>query len=323
MKKSTELYFHLTFWSILIFSFFVPTFTLKHLTVQEYGEIASNSTYVIPISFYLGYLVAFQTRKSRKLLISIVAGLLALFAIIYILSPKMAAGFAVFFTTIPLWLTIGFIFKFFIDWFKKKEKINRLERENLQSRLDLLKSNIAPHFIFNTLHNIDTLIFTNQNKASESIIRLADIMRYMLKDANVDRTVLQSEITNIENYIELEKLRWKDPLFINLAVKGDFTKLEIAPMLLIPFVENAFKHSLDSNMKDGITISIEAQNRSLSFSCQNYFDGSSISTDGSHGIGLATVKKRLNLIYPHRHSLRISDSGGLYAVNLEITSDEN
>ncbi|GGH14836.1 hypothetical protein GCM10011418_16070 [Sphingobacterium alkalisoli] len=148
-------------------------------------------------------------------------------------------------------------------------------------------------------------------------------MRYMLKDANVDRTVLQSEITNIENYIELEKLRWKDPLFLNLAVKGDFTKLEIAPMLLIPFVENAFKHSLDSNMKDGITISIEAQNRSLSFSCQNYFDGSSISTDGSHGIGLATVKKRLNLIYPHRHSLRISDSDGLYTVNLEITLDEN
>lgn len=155
MKKSTELYFHLTFWSILIFSFFVPTFTLKHLTAQEYGKIASNSTYVIPISFYLGYLVAFQTRKRRKLLISMVAGLLALFAVIYILSPKMAAGFAVFFTTIPLWLTIVFIFKFFIDWFKKKEKINRLERENLQSRLDLLKSNIAPHFIFNTLHNVD------------------------------------------------------------------------------------------------------------------------------------------------------------------------
>jgi len=226
-------------------------------------------------------------------------------------------------SSVFLWTTIGCLFRFFIDWFKKKNEIIMLEKENVESNLALLKNQINPHFLFNTLHNIDTLIYANQEKASKSLVMLSDIMRYMLKDAKSDWVELQKEIEYLENYLLLEQLRLKNEKFLNYSITYDNKENKIAPMIIIPFVENAFKHSVDSTIENGIVIKIRLENQVLYFDCENRFDNFEMTKDSIHGIGLDTVKKRLNLIYKNRHKLSINSDNSVFKVNLELKLYEN
>jgi len=218
---------------------------------------------------------------------------------------------------------IGGGLKSLIHFMEQKKKQEELEKQNIKSELALLRTQLNPHFLFNTLHNIDTLIFENQNKASKSIVKLSDIMRYMLKDAKDDYVNLNKELENLENYIELEKLRLKNEKFLKYSVSGNSEGLKIAPMVLLPFIENAFKHSVESDLENGIIIRIEIEERIIKFMCENKFDESDSLKDTVHSIGLDIIKKRLELIYPKKHRLTINSNDSTYKVNLEILLDEN
>ncbi len=222
-----------------------------------------------------------------------------------------------------LWLTLGCLFGFFVDWYNKQNDIKALERENLTSNLAMLKFQINPHFLFNTLHNIDTLIHENQENASKSLIKLSDIMRYMLHDAKSELVELEKEVEHLQNYLSLEQLRLKNEKFLNYSINGNSKGINIAPMIMIPFVENAFKHSVDSDIENGITINITIENNSLNFKCENYFDTSDTDKDNTHGIGLNTVKKRLNLIYKEKYNLSIRSDNSIFKVDLKIELHEN
>jgi len=215
------------------------------------------------------------------------------------------------------------LFRFFIDWFKKRNEVITLEKENLASNMALLHSQINPHFLFNTLHNIDALIFDNQQKASQSLIKLSDIMRYMLNDAQSDFVAFQKELDHLENYLSLEEIRLKNANFLHYSMNDDCDGILIAPMILIPFVENAFKHSVDSTIENGIEITIRIDNKKLIFSCKNQFDDAATDKDEGHGIGLTTVKKRLDLIYNNKYQLSIHSDHSIFNVNLELELDEN
>jgi LytS/YehU family sensor histidine kinase len=218
---------------------------------------------------------------------------------------------------------IGGGLKSLIHFIEQKKKQEELEKQNIKSELALLRTQLNPHFLFNTLHNIDTLIFENQNKASKSLVKLSDIMRYMLKDAKDDFVNLNKELENLENYIELEKLRLKNDKFLKYSASGNSEGLKIAPMVLLPFIENAFKHSVDSDLENGINIRIITEGRIIKFICENKFDKSDSGNDEVHGIGLDIIKKRLELIYPKKHRLNIISDDSTYKVNLEILLDEN
>ncbi len=222
-----------------------------------------------------------------------------------------------------LWLTLGCLFGFFVDWYNKRNDIKALERENLTSNLAMLKFQINPHFLFNTLHNIDTLIHENQENASKSLIKLSDIMRYMLHDAKSELVELEKEVEHLQNYLSLEQLRLKNEKFLNYSINGNSKGINIAPMIMIPFVENAFKHSVDSDIENGITININIENNTLNFKCENCFDTSDTDKDNTHGIGLNTVKKRLNLIYKDRYNLSIRSDNSIFKVDLKIELHEN
>jgi LytS/YehU family sensor histidine kinase len=198
-----------------------------------------------------------------------------------------------------------------------------LEKQNLKSELSLLKMQMNPHFLFNTLHNIDSLIYDNKEAASKSIEKLSDIMRYMLNEAKTDFVDLQKEMDHLENYLSLEKLRLKNEYFLNYSKDGNFKGVKIAPMMLIPFVENAFKHSVDSTIENGIILKITIDNGFLNFYCENRFDQSETDKDKVHGIGLETVKKRLDLIYKTNYQLSIDIDNSVYKVNLEINLNED
>ena len=323
MKKSVVIYVHIFFWIALLASKSIVPFLTKYLSPIEYGRIALYFNLLPPLFFYVGYLLIMRIKWRRNYLLCAIIGILALYLILFLTSGKV---FAFCITPLPsvfLWTTIGSLFRFFIDWFKKKNDLLILESENVSSNLALLKNQINPHFLFNTLHNIDALIHDDQDKASKSLIKLSDIMRYMLKDTKTDFVELRNEIVFLENYFSLEGLRFKNKDFFNYTISGNCNGYKIAPMMLIPFVENAFKHSVDSIIGNGIIVKITIENGKLIFYCENQYDKSETDKDKSRGIGLETVKKRLDLIYKNKHKLSINSEHSVFKVNLELELNEN
>ncbi len=277
-----------------------------------------------PVFFYIGYLLVMKFRWNRKnYWLYTIIGIVFSYLILYFISKKAFVFGLAPLSSIFLWTTIGSLFRFFIDWFKKKNEVLVLERENISSNLALLKNQINPHFLFNTLHNIDTLIHDDQDKASKSLVKLSDIMRYMLNDSKPDFVELQNEIEYLENYFSLESLRLKNEKFFNYSINGSSNGFKIAPMILIPFVENAFKHAVDSNIENGITIKVVIVHNKLFFNCENQCDISETEKDKTHGIGLKTVQKRLDLIYKNKHKLTINSENSMFKVNLELELNEN
>lgn len=324
MKKSVVIYFHIAFWIALLSSvvinrikFFVGFPTIEFSIISEYVY------FLRPFFFYLGYLVIMRIKWNRNLLLTSILGIISIYFIPLFISVNVFLWAIAPISTLFIWAITGCLFRILIDWVKKKNDLIILEKENAESNLALLKNQINPHFLFNTLHNIDTLIYDNQDKASKSLVKLSDIMRYMLKDAKSDYVEMQQEIEHLENYLALEQLRLKNEKFLNYTIEGDYTGITIAPMIMIPFVENAFKHSVDSSIENGIVIRITIENRTLSFVCENQFDKFDIDKDIVHGIGLETVKKRLDLIYKNRYKLSINSVHSVYKVNLEIDLNDN
>lgn len=323
MKKSVIIYIHIFFWIALLATNLFTPFLIRYLSQEEFGTISIYVKLLQPVFFYVGYLLIMKIKSKRYYLLYAIVGVLISYLILFLISKKAFAFGLAPLSSIFLWTSIGSFFRFFIDWFKKKNDVLVLEKENISSNLALLKNQINPHFLFNTLHNIDALIYDNQDKASKSLIKLSDIMRYMLKDTKTDFVELQSEIVYLENYFSLESLRIKNENFFNYTISGSCNGYKIAPMILIPFIENAFKHSVDSIIENGIIVKITIENSKLTFNCENQYDKSETDKDKTHGIGLETVKKRLDLIYKNKHKLMINSEGSVFKVNLELELNEN
>ena len=204
-------------------------------------------------------------------------------------------------------------------WFENQQMKSELENKNKTSELALLRTQLNPHFLFNTLNNIDALILTNPEKASDAIIKLSDIMRFMLYDTNTDVVLLDKEINYLKSYIALQQMRYKDPKFVKFTNEGNCNGKTIAPMLFIPFVENAFKHGTKNVKSPGIEIYLSCKEDSVNFDVINHFDGTQeINKDKTPGIGLANTKRRLELLYPGKHELRITKENGFYTSSLKI-----
>ena len=323
MKRSIIVYIHIAFWLVILATRFVSLILTKYLSPEEFGLISLYVQLLPPVFFYIGYLGVMSVRWEKKYLLLPLIGIIFIYLMLFLISKKAFAYGIAPISSFFLWTTIGCLFRFFVDWFKKKNDVIVLEKENIGSNLALLKTQISPHFLFNTLHNVDALIHTNQKKASKSLVKLSDIMRYMLTDAKSDFVELEKEIKHIENYLSLEKLRLKNDNFLNYKSVGRSKGLTVAPMIMIPFVENAFKHSLDSSIDNGINIEIKVENERLNFVCENQFDASDIDKDKTHGIGLETVQKRLELIYHNKYKLLINSENSVFKVYLEIELDED
>lgn len=203
----------------------------------------------------------------------------------------------------------------FISQRQKRE----LENQNKSSELALLRSQISPHFLFNTLNNIDSLIFLNKKLASDAVIKLSEILRYMLYEANTDRVPLKTEVNYLKSYVKLQLIRIDKTDFVQFKTSGKLASYNIAPMLLIPFVENAFKHGSKSVDSPGIIIDVEAHDDQILFAISNYKNPNpDANKDETSGIGLNNVSRRLDLIYPGRHELDIKVEQNMFFVNLKI-----
>jgi two-component system LytT family sensor kinase len=199
----------------------------------------------------------------------------------------------------------------------------QLKQTNLELKLKvneirMLKAQINPHFIFNTLNNIDTLIFQNKEMASESLMQLSEIMRYTLHKAPQSMVSLDEELAMLNNYIKLSKIRYRDPEFISFSYVGDTTGLTISPMILIVYIENAIKHSDNQGLSPGIIIRIDIKGSRLLFESTNRIGMILEQNPEEKGVGLENAKKRLALLYAGKHQLETIDTKTEFIVKLQI-----
>lgn len=213
----------------------------------------------------------------------------------------------------------GLFIRLAIDWVISQKQKAELIMQNQAGEIALLRSQVSPHFLFNTLNNIYSLVCKKSDQAPEAVIKLSEIMRYMLYESNTDKVPLDKEIVYIHSYIELQKLRLIDKNFVEVTIAGDTNGKVISPMMLIPFVENAFKHSNKKVNSPGIFIHATVTDQKIQFEVKNYCNtNEAVQKDKVGGIGLQNVKRRLELLYPGKHSLSINTGNEQYEVKLEL-----
>jgi len=199
-----------------------------------------------------------------------------------------------------------------------RDSFTRRQQEK-EAQLKLLKAQLNPHFLFNTLNNLYGLSVVKSDKLPDLMLKLSDLLRYSLYDTKEKVVSLEKEIQYIENYVSLEKIRLEDQTEIQFITSGDFTHQKIAPMLLIVFVENAFKHlGVSKNNKNSVVITVLVSEETLTFTCTNTVDKTKTKNleSGKSGIGLQNAKKRLDLLYSNKHQLEIIEKEEKYTVNL-------
>ncbi|HZY81967.1 MAG TPA: histidine kinase [Cyclobacteriaceae bacterium] len=204
-------------------------------------------------------------------------------------------------------------------YYNHQQAAQQLQKQTLAAELKLLKSQINPHFLFNTLNNLYVLTLNNSGKAPDVVHKLSQLMSYMLYDSNQPEVPLEMEIQYIKNYIDLEKVRYGERLEVLLRVYEKTEGIKVAPLLILPLVENSFKHGASHQLDSGwIHIDIEVQEKMLLIKVEN----SKPQFNGEHritsGIGLDNARKRLNHLYPGRHSLQLFDEPDAYLAVLKI-----
>lgn len=201
--------------------------------------------------------------------------------------------------------------------YEKTEKERKAER--LGAELKFLRSQISPHFLFNTLTTMVSLARKKSDQLEPGLLKLSDLLRYMLYESNEEKFPIEKEIQYLKNYIELQQLRFADHTDIRLSISQEPSACTIEPMLLIPFVENAFKHGIGLVAQPFIHITIELRQQQLLFRVVNNYNKQNQAKDSSSGIGLKNVQDRLALLYPRKHRLTITEQDNLYSVQLNLT----
>lgn len=340
--KGSRLLSHILFWLAYI-GFFILQYSLFKKSDVPISSTAGSLTLtaIIDISaayFTVYYLLPQFLFKKKYVLFGLLflvsAGLaiIAQRALMYYVSypvfypewvDEMGSFWKInpFYSLLNIYTVVGLFasIKLVKYWFQNQQMKSELENKNKTSELALLRTQLNPHFLFNTLNNIDSLILTNPEKASDAIIKLSDIMRFMLYDTNTDMVSLEKELNYLKSYIALQQMRFKDSKFVKFVNEGNCNGKTIAPMLFIPFVENAFKHGSKNVKSPGIEIYLTCKEDSISFDVINHFDGTQeMNKDKTQGIGLANTRRRLELLYPGQHELRITRENGFYTSSLKI-----
>lgn len=219
-------------------------------------------------------------------------------------------------------MLVANMYGFTYGWFKSRRKQQELEQAKLRAELMALKHQVSPHFLFNVLNSLYGLAFKNDDEpTAEGIGKLSQLMRYMLYDSNAPEVPLEREVAYIQDFIALQRLRLPRQIEIEFEAAGDLQHRHIAPMILIPFVENAFKHGVSTVRPSRILIWLMGEEDQLHLRVSNpIHPGSKAQSESAPGgIGLVNVRQRLQMLYPGAHQLEIDEANGNYEVNLSIT----
>lgn len=337
-KKFFRIIQHILFWTAYIFLNAYANGSPK----EKYGftfllTAFSGSTEIMATYFHLYFLVPRFLLKKRYNQFIILFLITFIFVVIYARVAFVYIQYPLFYhaalpASFKFWnlrelsfcgiyiyavIFLACSIKLLKHWMQSQQQRNELEMRNREGEIALLRMQVNPHFLFNTLNNIHALININKDKAADALVMLSDIMRYMLYDTNTNKVPLENEIQYIQSFIELQKLRLINPDIVEYSVEGSISGKLIAPMILIPFIENAFKHAEKQNKLKKIKIKININAESLLFESSNAIaENIGIRISKSGGIGLKNVKRRLELIYPDKYELQIKQENNLFIVQL-------
>ncbi|MBK7172426.1 MAG: sensor histidine kinase [Bacteroidales bacterium] len=340
MKKKYKILIHIVYWIYIInqglFPFYINKLDAALMENFQYFQDVFINTLLNAFSFYsIYYSFPYLIKLKFKPL-----GILAVIVLIgVVLCIRLPLNFAFwkFIVKLPekelviqsAWIWNEFrlviitgiyavLIRFMIDWFDSQKLKDELINQRQSSELALLRSQVNPHFLFNTLNNIYSLVYKKSEEAPAAIMKLSRIMRYMLYDSNSDQVPLEKEVDYLKSFIELQELRINQPDYVDFRIEGDIENRTIAPMLLIPFVENAFKHG-GKNHSPGITIFLSAGTAQFHFEVTNYKKKNALTKgDEIGGIGLQNIMRRLELLYKGKHELKIEDGHEIFRISLDL-----
>jgi sensor histidine kinase YesM len=335
LKKLTDhtWFNHLGFWIIIVVIMTILSHSDDSFAYKFFIMSANITFYAIIIYTNILYLFPkyMADRKLGKhlLILMIFAALLmpikTLF--MYYIVKDSESKFTVLYNQYFEFLSTFFIgiassiYSILNDWMKGQREKQELTTKTLQSELNFLKSQINPHFLFNTLNSLYALTLKKSDLAPEIVLKLSEMMRYMLYECNEKQVSLSKELTYMQNYLELERLRQGKKMSISLNMKGEPGEKKIAPLMFIPFIENCFKHGISHHIADGfVNIDIAINRFDIDIVIENSKAPALPGFNGkkSGGIGLVNIKRRLELLYPENYLLNISESPNTYKVNLKL-----
>ena len=335
MKKGWQIFWHVFFWVGMI-SFFV-------FIAHNDSKISNKGLFVIfglygcinIALFYFNYLLLiplFLDKKKYKLYALAVIITIALLGVakygialafkhwVLIRMSGAVVGFGAYFLstvfTSIIFIFLSVVLQFTLDWFTNERVQRDLENQRLTAELAFLKSQINPHFLFNSLNSIYSLAYQKSDTTPEAILKLSEIMRYMLYESNDNKVDLSKELQYLQNYIDLQKIRFGKRAYVDFEVNGQVTNQRIVPLLLIAFIENAFKHGVANDAAAPIKLIINVSDGNLSFYMEN--KKHLLNRDASGGIGLINVKRRLDLLYPGNYRLEIHEDADTYTCELSL-----
>ncbi len=329
---------HILFWSI---SFFILLKNFETTSVIVPVDLIYTSIYIVflIISVYINlFLLIPRFFQKGQYLIYVTGVLVLLVASTYIymigfdaIVDVVFAGYYLisyfdFWDTLKyfvIFIGISSLLHFSKSWFLYKESetlLAKTQKEKLEAELDALKSQINPHFLFNSINSIYSLVLKKSENAPEALIKLSDTMRYIIYESNSEKVALKKEIDFINNYIELQKLRMSSKDQLDFQVVGAVKKQEIAPLLMIPIIENCFKYGIKGETEASfVSVEIKVEKHILNLlTINNVGKVDNVERVKSGGTGLANLQKRLSLIYPDQHKLNINQSDNKFIVDLKI-----
>ena len=327
---------HLLFWAVIIFFFTSPGIFGEGLVLNRLKE----NLFYVPLDMcatYISLYILLPRVLKKKLFFSTAVIYIAMVIALALISRFLKNNVYTFLDSslLDIKTPVGAYFnsaliinmivgadmgiKLFTLWYGMQIKSQELSREKSETELAHLRSQLNPHFLFNTLNNIDSLVLKNPTKGSEALILLSDILRYAVYETQKDRVLLTQEIEYLENYIWLQKIRLSQPDKISLEKSGITQSAEIAPMLLIPIVENAFKHGDKEADSPGISIRINVEENILEFEVINGIRSKSPKDpEIIGGIGLKNLQRRMELQYPNKHEFHTSSHKNKYTALLKL-----
>lgn len=344
MKRSLISLLHLGFWLgyllCLIFLMFVIS-QWEDVQPEDYQYYAAffAGVAIVPAisSFYGNYHFLFSRYLQKRrwgLSLAIGLGIAAISACAGFLTIALGSeealnclstcfpyGGSFTFGVAVLFGIIGLVLKGFLTWLDELKLKEELVEKNHKMELALVKSQLDPHFLFNTINNIDMLITKDPAEASRYLNKLSDMMRFMLYETKTEEVPLQQELQYIEKYVELQRIRTANPNYVQYAVAGATEQKMVAPMIFIPFIENAFKHTSNKKQDHAIAIDIQIEPEQITFRCANKYEtNGQASKNGSeaNGLGNELIERRLQLLYPDAHELKVDHHDGHYRVELSL-----
>lgn len=348
MKKAAVIFLHVGYWLMYLFLFvffFLIVAGSNHLQQSEILDQLKNWGLAVSLfallpgalGFYTAYFVLFPRLFAKRkfwalggswLLVSFLAGALTTgvihlvmarspFVVVtldVLLAQTLLIGFLV-----AVNVVLGLVIRGFITSYNDIYVKEALDKRNLQTELDLIRTKLNPHFLFNTLNNIDVLISKDPEKASKYLIGLSELLRYVLYNVEGETAQLAEELEHIQKYVDLQKLRMSVEDAVLFEIKGELRQKSIAPMLFLPIIENAFKYSEGVRESGMVDILFLMKENELFFKCKNRINQKRVEEyENKGGLGVDLIKRRLEILYPQKHEIHFLNNGNEFEVKLRI-----